>query len=978
MKKYSLSVLFFALCMLVTATGAATIVAPGYPQEEILPRGSAGVFPVSVGGLTNAQGVHFNLTFDSALLLVENVSANSAIPGSTVTTNIDNETGWMQVAVTNTAGITVNETWPLTPLVDITFRSTGSEGVSAMVLAGTPTYSQGEGFMPVDFDWAYSGSIAVRSSSTIRAPSGTLAYGQPGTFAVGVNNLTGATKIWFELMYDGSCLIIDDIASALPGAVITEARADNGIHKFEPFALESVPEEVRLELQQYPHGNTMQVTLDIPGGLATTGYTDVINITFWPTNRTGTSDLEFYWGCTYQDESGSTQFFDHQIFGQIVTSGGGSYPDLGEFKAPSGTIDVMSQKVLPVMVRSLENAKEVFAWTQWNPAIINVTSVSLNATARDAGVTLDWSYVISYTSGNISTRSLSAYLGNMTNLNTTSWIPLLDVTMQANVTSGWTPMNISGASYTIPRENVSIGFSAASLENGQISIVATPADIMQIDLGDIGATKGQTTEVSLIIRNASAITSGVHSLIYDPAVVTVDSVNFSSLWEGESNINNTGGETRLDYSYIHGQSGDVPICTVTLRAIGEPGDISLLNITVDVLVDDTGKDVTSAIRSIPGMFEVLYPDTSDPIRYIDTGGLYKGIRSGNTLYLGEEDLNLTRLGNVKWLVHYSNFSACIVDATIQVPDYHSFNPGNLTAGRYYAWGDSGLLRGRPWVEIQRPHTGLDLLLSGTNTSARDASLTRDTAIDLALENNLEGLHAAPPGIFMDIRVTTPGGGVVTQFGGRDLKGIPINASAIYIRGISLNSTEPGIYTAQAVWPSTSDFARKGYDSNTVSFEITLNATPPVANFTASITNGKAPLTVPFTDTSTGSPTAWFWTFGDGNTSTEQNPTHIYTFPGNHTVTLSIGGNSSTLTKPDYIKVTPVLLGDADGNGRVNQADTLLVLQQVVGLEKKPEDPGSEQFQRIDVHQNGVIDVGDALFIAQYNVGLRNIWFELWG
>jgi len=40
--------------------------------------------------------------------------------------------------------------------------------------------------------------------------------------------------------------------------------------------------------------------------------------------------------------------------------------------------------------------------------------------------------------------------------------------------------------------------------------------------------------------------------------------------------------------------------------------------------------------------------------------------------------------------------------------------------------------------------------------------------------------------------------------------------------------------------------------------------PPLANFTADVTDGCKPLTVNFTDTSTNSPTAWNWSFGDGN------------------------------------------------------------------------------------------------------------------
>ena len=58
---------------------------------------------------------------------------------------------------------------------------------------------------------------------------------------------------------------------------------------------------------------------------------------------------------------------------------------------------------------------------------------------------------------------------------------------------------------------------------------------------------------------------------------------------------------------------------------------------------------------------------------------------------------------------------------------------------------------------------------------------------------------------------------------------------------------------------------------------------PVANFTSSVTSGIAPLNVVFSDTSTGPPNSWFWDFGDGATSTDQNPTHIYSTPGTYTI-----------------------------------------------------------------------------------------------
>jgi parallel beta-helix repeat protein len=80
---------------------------------------------------------------------------------------------------------------------------------------------------------------------------------------------------------------------------------------------------------------------------------------------------------------------------------------------------------------------------------------------------------------------------------------------------------------------------------------------------------------------------------------------------------------------------------------------------------------------------------------------------------------------------------------------------------------------------------------------------------------------------------------------------------------------------------------------------------PVAEFSATPTSGKTPLTVAFTDASTGSPTKWKWSFGDGTSSTIQNPKHKYSKTGSYTVTLTStnAAGISTTTKTDYIKVT---------------------------------------------------------------------------
>ena len=79
----------------------------------------------------------------------------------------------------------------------------------------------------------------------------------------------------------------------------------------------------------------------------------------------------------------------------------------------------------------------------------------------------------------------------------------------------------------------------------------------------------------------------------------------------------------------------------------------------------------------------------------------------------------------------------------------------------------------------------------------------------------------------------------------------------------------------------------------------------VAAFSGTPLSGIIPQTVQFTDASTGSPVIWSWNFGDGQTSSEQNPSHIYTVEGPYTVTLQIFNSlqgSAIETKTNYVTV----------------------------------------------------------------------------
>lgn len=80
-----------------------------------------------------------------------------------------------------------------------------------------------------------------------------------------------------------------------------------------------------------------------------------------------------------------------------------------------------------------------------------------------------------------------------------------------------------------------------------------------------------------------------------------------------------------------------------------------------------------------------------------------------------------------------------------------------------------------------------------------------------------------------------------------------------------------------------------------------------ASFSASPASGKAPLKVTFSDTSTGAISSWHWDFGDGKTSTQQNPVYTYRKAGTYDVTLTASGpgGTSTVTQTAYIKAYAV-------------------------------------------------------------------------
>lgn len=117
-------------------------------------------------------------------------------------------------------------------------------------------------------------------------------------------------------------------------------------------------------------------------------------------------------------------------------------------------------------------------------------------------------------------------------------------------------------------------------------------------------------------------------------------------------------------------------------------------------------------------------------------------------------------------------------------------------------------------------------------------------------------------------------------------------------------------TARAAGYLSTTMAAIVYSGQSTIKDFSLTPTTPSLNvdFTANVVTGTEPLQVRFTDLTTtygAVISAWAWDFGDGATSRDPNPEHVYTTQGIYRVSLTVTdqeGNSHTRVKADYVEV----------------------------------------------------------------------------
>ena len=197
---------------------------------------------------------------------------------------------------------------------------------------------------------------------------------------------------------------------------------------------------------------------------------------------------------------------------------------------------------------------------------------------------------------------------------------------------------------------------------------------------------------------------------------------------------------------------------------------------------------------------------------------------------------------------------------------------------------------------------------GESTNSNEAAASVGASIAVSPASHNFGMIVTGTTAQASFVVTNPCG--ATLIGTATVGGAPfavVSGSPFNVAGfgstnvvVAFTPSSPGSFTDQVIFASNGGEATNAVTGG--------SAITPVPSFTGSPTSGLVPLTVTFTDTTTGTITDRFWSFGDGGTTNTLNTTVAYTYNATGVFTVSlfdtgpVGGTQSSI-RINYITVT---------------------------------------------------------------------------
>jgi PKD repeat protein len=229
-----------------------------------IPAGNAVEFSVTADGLDNTTELNFSLTFDPALVTVENVTPALLVQGADFRKTMDNTNGRITVNITDDTGLTSRYA---APIADITFKAadtiTGLRQTTALVITDADAQS-GECECPIN---RLDGNIAVEARTVIALPNDTLPAASSKYLTVSASNLNEVKNVSFIMEFNRTVMSVTDIRAngTVPGLLVSSViRNENGWLEVNAESLDTITGPASIPLVDISvHSNGLPGEYDI-------------------------------------------------------------------------------------------------------------------------------------------------------------------------------------------------------------------------------------------------------------------------------------------------------------------------------------------------------------------------------------------------------------------------------------------------------------------------------------------------------------------------------------------------------------------------------------------------------------------------------------------------------------------------------------------------------------------------------------------
>jgi len=341
----------------------------------------------------------------------------------------------------------------------------------------------------------------------------------------------------------------------------------------------------------------------------------------------------------------------------------------------------------------------------------------------------------------------------------------------------------------------------------------------------------------------------------------------------------------------------VPVSAATLPSVAFTSNVTEGTLPLSVLfVDESSNTPTAWLWSFgDGSTSTL----QNPSHIYTTAGTYTvtliaSNTAGSATDTEEGYITVTKTGTVPVTAFVANQTSGTLPFSVQFMDTSTNSPTTWL----WSFGDGSSATVRNPIHTYTSAGTYSVTLTASNSAGATTisqsgyiTVTKEAAVPVASFLATGSSGEIPLSVqFFDASSNTPSSWV-WSFGDGDYS-TSQNPSHTY--------TTAGTYTVTLTASNTA-----GSDTEVEEDCVVADPAKPVAAFTANITSGTVPLTVAFTDSSTNTPTTWYWSFGDGSTSSAQNVTHTYESTGSYSVTLTATNDegSNTTTKSGVITVS---------------------------------------------------------------------------